>query len=761
MSAPPAGTSAELAAALARLRLERRAGALLSYREIAARAGWSHGIVGEYLGGRVLPPPDRLDLLLRLLGATPAERQSLNAARDRLEDPQAAPVGAAIRQLPAGVGGFTGRRPALDELDRLLGAAGPSPAVVISAVSGMAGIGKTTLAVHWAHRIADRFPDGSLYVNLRGYDPGGREVAPADALRGFLEILGVAAARMPADEPALTALYRSTLADRRMVIVLDNAASSGQVRPLLPGAPGCLVVVTSRDQFTDLAAEGAHPVRLGRFTAGEAESLLSARLGDQRVRAEPAAVADLVALCAGLPLALVVAAAHAAVRPDTPLSVLAGELRAAALDFLRTGDDGTDVRGVFSWSYRRLSAGAARLFRVLCGHPGPDIALPAVAGAGGIPFEEADDLLNELTTAHLVEERTPGRFAAHDLLRAYGKELWESTDPAADREADTRRAFDHHLHTAHAAALLINPHRDAMQMPLAAIAPGCTPEAVPDRAAALAWFAAELPTLRAMIDLAAATGGDATAWQLAWTLTDFLNQRSNWTVELQTQTVALAAAERLGHVVGRARATRYLGRANAMLQRPDAALPLLRRSLELYEGLSAPVGAARCHLNIAWVHDRQGAPESALHAYEVALGLFRTAGHRIGIAYALNGIGWLQSQLGRLAEALATCEEALVVQRELDDRFSEMCLVDTIGTIHHRLGDQARAAEHFRRAVAYFAETGNEFLEADILVRLGDTHEAAGDPAAARATWRLALELFDRLGHPAADQLRGRLEPVG
>ena len=371
--------------------------------------------------------------------AAPASRASGAAAADR---------GTADRRSP-GTGCAAGGRRSCHPMctgspggrsscaswtpSRRTGPDAPGAAVVIVAIDGMAGVGKTALAVHWAHRVAALFPGGQLYVNLRGFDPNRSPVTPDEAVRGFLDALDVPPERVPATLEAQVGLYRSLLAGRRVLVLLDNASDAGQVRPLLPGAPGCVAVVTSRDQLAGLVTTaGAHPMTLDLPSADEARELLERRLGAARVAAESAAADEIIALCARLPLALAIVATRAATQPGLPLATLAAELRAAAggLAEFTDPDLASDVRAVFSWSYRQLSPAAARLFRLLGMHPGPDIGLPAAASLAGQPAAEVRPLLTELARAHLIE-RAAGRYAFHDLLRAYAAELALALDPDA------------------------------------------------------------------------------------------------------------------------------------------------------------------------------------------------------------------------------------------------------------------------------------------------------------------------------------------
>src|SRR5450631_2422427 len=413
------------------------------------------------------------DLETAILRQDPELDAPTPAAASHLASPAAAQALASPKmpipaQLLAAVPAFAGRNAELARLDAILPAVAeaglPAPAaVVIAAVSGTAGVGKTALALHWAHQVAERFPDGQLHVNLRGFDPGGPALEPGEAVGRFLDAFGIPVARIPAGLPAQAALYRSLLAGKRVLVLLDNARDVAQVRPLLPGSPGCLAIVTSRNHLTGLVAtEGAYPLILDVPTAAEARDLLSSRLGADRIASEPDAVDDIIAGCARLPLALTIAAARAATNPSFPLAVFATELSEAtrALDPFHGDDLATDVRAVFSWSYHALSTDAARLFRLLGLPPGPDIANAAAASHAAIPPDRARALLAELTRAHLLSEPVPGRYAFHDLLHAYATEQAHAHDSRDSRDAAVRRVLDHYLHTAHSAAMLMEPYLD-------------------------------------------------------------------------------------------------------------------------------------------------------------------------------------------------------------------------------------------------------------------------------------------------------------
>ena len=663
------------------------------------------------------------------------------------------------RQLPAPPRSFTGRAQELAALDALLAEDEQSIAVVVSTVSGTAGVGKTALAVHWAHRVADRFPDGQLYVNLRGFDPGGTAMAPADAIRSFLDALGVPPEQVPTDLDAQAGLYRSLLAGKRMLVVLDNARDAEQVRPLLPGAPGCSALVTSRNQLTGLtAAEGAHPTILDVLTTEESRELLARRLGPQRVMAEPRAVDEIITRCARLPLALAIVAARAATHPHFPLAVLAGELRKARarLDALHGGDATTDVRTVFSWSYQRLSPAAAGLFRLLGLHPGPDVTPPAAASLAGLPSDQMPPLLAELTRAHLLDEHTPGRYTFHDLLRAYATDQAHIHERDTERHAALHRVLDHYLHTAHTAALLVEPHREPLA--LSPSQPGVTPEPLADHSQALAWFTAEQPVLLSAVRQAAGAGFDTHTWQLAWTLTSFLDRQGHWHDRAATQEAALDAARRLADPIGQAHAHSGLAGAYLRLGRHDDAHNHFRHSLDLYGEIANHADRAYTRLGLAAVCAQQGRYTEALNHTQHALTLYHAIGHRPGHAFALHGVGWYHTLSGDHQQALTYCQQALNLHQQLGDRYGEANTWDSLGHAHHHLGQHTQAITCYQHALDLFRDLGDRYGQADTLTNLGDTHHTIGDPAAARTAWQHALDILDQLDHPDAEQVRAKLQ---
>ncbi|HVQ96782.1 MAG TPA: tetratricopeptide repeat protein, partial [Mycobacteriales bacterium] len=660
-------------------------------------------------------------------------------------------------QLPPDVAGFAGRADQLGQLDAMLAPAANPTAVVISAVSGMAGAGKTALAVHWAHRVAHRFPDGQLYVNLRGFDPGGQLMPPAEAVRGFLDALGVPADRIPTGLDAQVGLYRSLVAGRRMLVLLDNARDAAQVRPLLPGSGPPLTVVTSRDQLTPLvAAAGARPLLLDVLAAAEARELLAHRLGPARLAAEPAAVGEIVDRCARLPLALTVAASRAATNPTFPLAAIATELREARdrLDALAAGDHATDVRAVFSWSYAALAEPAARLFRLLGLHPGPDVSVPAAASLAGADPPAARRALAELVRASLLTERSPGRYAFHDLLRTYAAELTRAADPPGDRHAATGRLLDHYLHAGYAAERRIYPARDPV--PPDPPGPGVTPERPADHRAALDWLGTEHRVLLASIGLASRDGFGAHVWRLAWALDTFLDRQGHWPELVDAWQPALRLADRLA----RAHAHRGLARAHTLLGEYPAAHRHHRAALDLSIQLGNRTAQAHSHINLAILWERQGDPEQALNHTQLALHCYRAAGHQRGQALALNGVGWCHSLLGEHRQALRYCGQALTRLQQVGDRSGEAGCWDSLGYAHHHLGRHTEAIACYRRALRLFRGVNSRHEEAATLVHLGDAEHAAGHPDRARTAWTQALRILTDLADPTTPTLQSKLNTL-
>jgi DNA-binding SARP family transcriptional activator/tetratricopeptide (TPR) repeat protein len=690
--------------------------------------------------------------------------------RPRPED-RTTPVPA---QLPLDAPVFSGRRAELSILRAMLPAAPgsgeqdfdpstpSSQTVPIVVISGTAGTGKTALAIRFGHQVAKRFPGGQLYVNLRGLDPSTPPMEPAEALRFFLDALGVPPHRIPPDTEGRSALFRSLLDHRQMLIVLDNARSVAQVRPLLPGAPGSLVVVTSRDELTGLvAAEGAVLLTLDVLSHAEAYEMLARRLGQDRVAAAPAAADEIIAACARLPLALGIAVGRAAGRPKRPLTELAAELHDARgrLDALEAGDAVTNVRAVLSWSYDQLSEPAARMFRLLGVHPGPDISLSAAASLAGLPRADAGAALRELARTHMVAEHLPARFTFHDLLRAYAADQAERIDPEPERRAAVHRVLDHYLHTAMTASNRFSPFRSPLQ--LADPQPGVLPADVTDKDQAMAWFETEAPVLLALIAYAGANEFDSHAWQIPWTLGPFFNRRGRWQDYTATQQTALAAASRLGDTLALAHAHHLLGHVQAQTGAYEAADPNFRRALDEFRELGDRANEAVVLNGLAGMLEKQERYPEALAVALDALRMLKAVGHWWTQATLENGVGWLYAHLGQYDRALTHCQRALSLHRDSGHRGGTADTLDSLGYVYLHLGDIAEAKAHYTKAIEAYREIGTPFGEGNSLSGLGDALLAEDDREGARAAWRESVAILDRLPHPLAEEVRAKLSDLG
>jgi DNA-binding SARP family transcriptional activator len=648
------------------------------------------------------------------------------------------------RQLPPDLsgGGFAGRDAELSILDDVL-----SGNTTVAVIGGIAGSGKTALALHWAHRVKERFPDGQLYVDLRGFDPSGAPVPPSEAVRGFLDALGVAPDRVPPGLEAQTGLYRSLMAGKRMLLLLDNARDAEQVKPLLPSSPASLSLITSRDQLLSLVAgSGASPVKLGALPQAEARQLLELRLGEQRVSQDPWATYRIIERCAGLPLALAIVAARAALHPEFALGTVAAQL-----------DQGlpADVGTVFSWSYRTLSPGAARLFRLLGLHCGPDFTAPAAAALGATATAQAAEALQELSAAHLIVERIPGRFTFHDLLRAYAIELAHEHEPEPERQAATGRMLDHYAHSGHLAAECLDPVRRTLPLDpapagLVVVRPGSRDEAMD-------WFAAEQQVLLRAVELAAGKGFDRQAIILTWGLCPFLDLRGHWDDALVSQNAALGAALRLGDRTVEGEVRRWMVRAYLRLDMPHEAEKHLRRALEIAIELDDSAARAGVHHLLASFYERQARYADALREVRLELEHSTASGLRRGQATALNGIGWFHAKLGDHRAALRYCRQALEIHQELGNLFGQASTWDSLGFAHQNLGEHSQALECYEHSLALYHRLGDRFGTADTLVRIGDAHRSAGDTGTAIRAWRRALEILEELGHADAMKVNGKL----
>ena len=652
------------------------------------------------------------------------------------------------RELPAAARHFTGRVPELETLTGLLDQAGGGPpgTVVISAVGGTAGVGKTALAVHWAHQVAARFPDGQLYVNLRGYDLG-QPVTAADALAGFLRALGVPSQDIPPEEDERARRYRSAVAGKRMLAVLDNAGDEEQVRPLLPGTPSCAVVVTSRDPLAGLVArDGAVRLDLDSLPAADAVSLLRALIGG-RVDADPDGAAALAAYCCRLPLALRVAAELVVSRPAVPLAELAAELadQQRRLDLLEAGGDfRTAVRTVFSWSYRNLDAAAARAFRLAGLHPGPDFDSHALAALAGGTVAQTRRSLDVLARAQLVKPTGPDRHGMHDLLRAYARELAVSLETTGEQEAALTRLLDHYLHAAAAAMDALFPAEQHRRPAVTAPSDGAS--SLPDAAAAREWLDAERVNLAAATAYAAGHGRPGHATRLAAVMFRYLENAGHYSELAATSTHALRAAHDVSDHTAEAHTLSNLAAVDLRQGRYEQAVGHLRRALVLHRETGDHAGEARTLGNLGLVMYQQGRYRQATDCQQQSLKLRQEMGDRGGEANTLNNLGIIDLRQGCYARAADHLGRALVLYREVGDHDGQAYALANLGRVDVRQKRYPQAAARLDRSLAMFRESGNPVGEAHALTSLGVLGLWQGRPELARDFHQQAVTLSREMG---------------
>lgn len=645
----------------------------------------------------------------------------------------------AHRQLPMDIAEFTGRE---SELRRLC-EPGPQTTVVISAIEGMAGVGKTKLAVRAAHRLAERYPDVQLWADLHGFDAEELPADPAAVLESFLRLLGVPGGQIPASLAERAALYRDRLAGRRALVLLDNAAGEDQVRPLLPGGATCLVLITSRRSLMGL--DGVKSVFLDVFTPAEAIALLARIAGEDRVNADLDAASRVAELCGHLPIAVALAAKRLARRPQWTLLDLVAQLE-------RGG--GLGARGVFDLSYQALPDNQRRLFRLLGLHPGEDVTAESAAALAGLTAYEAEDLLETLLDEHLLQQHTPGRYSLHDLLRAYAVEQVVAAEPPPARALARRRVMDWYLHTSWHAELQLNPVRK-LEIPIAD--PVVHPRTFPDRDAALLWCDTERANLVAAVRDAAQHGLPEHSWSLAQCLWDFFNLRKHWADWIDTHTVALAAARSAGDRGAEGLTLITLGIGLREIRRHDEAIDCCRQALTIFRALGDRDRQQRTLNNLGIAYVVTGRPDDALACYEQSAEISRELGDPHTEAVLLNNIALLHADAGRFDQALARYLRSLEIRQEIKDPYSEAILLNNIGEVYRGLLDFPQAVSYIERALETFRQIGDLYGQAESLDNLGLALDGLGDRRGAEKCWLESVTLFEELGEPKADEVRARL----
>ncbi|HUQ57772.1 AfsR/SARP family transcriptional regulator [Lentzea sp.] len=629
------------------------------------------------------PSPALRELHARVLRADPA-------LSSKAERSSPAPVRSA--PMPASLAVFAGRDAELAELNSFLSDSTASKTVV---VHGTAGVGKTTFVVQWANRVASSFPDGRFFVNLRGFESEGAAREPVEVLRELLDALDPSPANTSTDMNGLIARYRSVLAERRVLLVLDNARDSKQVTPLLSAAPGCMVVITSRRELTSLVAStGAYSIRMGLLDMEESVALMTHRLGEQRVQRELPAVRAIAGACAHLPLALAVASARIASNPRLELSGIASQLVndvEPGLDFLTTDDPHSDVRSVLSWSYRALSPEAARTFTLLALLPLSRTTTPVMASLAAISVTRARAVLRELSTLCLINEDQPNHFSWHDLLGDYAAELLAETVGADEQRAACRRLLDHYLILTRSASLQLVPTDDLPELPQ--ITPGVTAHTVDDLQSAFSMFASEHSTLLSLFDFAAAHGVPASYWQLAWYMRYYIDEALLWKEMISINEIALARATTAGDDRGMGYAHRCLARAAAMLRNTGTAEAHLQTAIESFSrcGDRQAEGYTRVQAAKWLIHTDQ--VDAALEQVEQARTLFQATGSHTQKGELRDLIAYAYSKTGRYAEVVETLRGALESDYETGSMMRMFNTIDHLAVAHEGLAEYHKAAE--------------------------------------------------------------------
>ncbi|MGW6929307.1 BTAD domain-containing putative transcriptional regulator [Lentzea sp. NPDC054927] len=743
--------AAELDLVDARLRLGHGPELLATISARASARPFDERVAAQHMralaqAGRISDALDQFRVvrarLVEELGAEPGAE--LRELHEKLLLSDQEPAAEVPRQLPSAPAQFVGREEDLAELDNAMRTDG------VAAIAGAGGMGKTWLALHWAHRNLHRFPDGQLFVDLRGFSPDETPMEPDVAIRGFLHALGLDANSVPADRRARAALFRTLTAQRRMLVVIDNAVDVAQVVPILPGGDTCRVLVTSRNRLQGLVtAHGARAVGLDVLADSDASALLAGRIGATRLSAEPLAVARLIDLCGGLPLALSIVGARILTEPELSLAAIARQLEELGLGAL-DADPSVSVPVVLSWSYRALTDRQKDLFALLGSAPGEDIGLPAAASLASLSTEDARTTLRALEQASLISIGSGFRARMHDLVRAYAAER------PVDRDDALRRLVDHHAHTAHANDRLIDPHRPLIELGEASPKTVVTPAA--DRAGALAWFDAERGTRQAVQQTAAWRGWNDRVVLLARVSHAYHQLRGHLDDELAMWQTAIDAAD---DPRDRVVAHRIMGSSLGQVHRFDEAQHHLASSLALAEQVGEPLQLADAHGTLAWLWASRSEYGKAFEHAKAALPHYQKTGNQMLIALAHNNIGHCAGEVGDTGQGREHATNALTLLHELGDRQGEATAVDTLARIEHQVGAHAKAIALYEHAIELYRAENDDYTTANVLTNLGHPHLALDQRDQAIEVWEQALEMFEQQGREdEADRMRKQLAAV-
>jgi class 3 adenylate cyclase/tetratricopeptide (TPR) repeat protein len=650
-------------------------------------------------------------------------------------------VAAATRTLPRDLASFTGRQRELGEL--VEAAAAASGVVGIHAIGGMAGVGKTALAVHAAHRLAGRFPAGQIFLPLHGHTPGQQPVDPADALASLLLTAGVPPAQIPAGLEARMALWRYRLAEKQLLLILDDAASSEQVRPLLPGNGGSLVLVTSRRHLT--ALDDATAISLDTLPPQEAAGLLVGLAGRAGLGPDDPAVAEITRLCGYLPLAVGMVARQLHHHPAWSPAGRAAELAAAVDRLGLLATENVSVAAAFDLSYADLAGDQQRLFRLLGLHPGAEFDAYAAAALGGTDLGAARRGLEALYDQYLLAEPAAGRYRMHDLLREHARALADRFDLDGDRDGAITGLLDYYQYTAARSDALIARQTRPALVPTHGTVPAAIP-ALGRHEQALAWARAERANLFACLDHAAATGQHARVTTLTAGLAGLLRRDGPWTGAVTRHTAAVQAARYLGDQLSQARALNDLGVVRRLTGDYPAGTQALEQALDIYRDLDDPLGQANTLTDLGIVRLATGDHPAAAQSLEQALDIYRDLDDRLGQANALRELGLMRLTTDDYPAAAQALEQALGIYGDLGDRLGQANALISLGDVRTATGDYPAAAQAHERALGIYGDLGDRLGQANTLRHLGAVRRLTGNyPAAAQALVQ-ALSIYRDLG---------------
>ncbi len=746
---------------LRKLRTEGR----LTQEELAEASGVRPRTVSDLERGVATSPQRetirRLADALKLTGLVRAQFEAVARGRTVLAATEAVGAGgvaAATRTLPRDIASFTGRRQELQELvNATAGAAQSGGVVSIHAIGGMAGVGKTAFAVHAAHQLAPRFPGGQIFLLLHGHTPGQQPVDPGDALASLLLTAGVPVGQIPVGVEERMALWRARVAGQQLLLVLDDAASSEQVLPLLPGVGGSLVLVTSRRHLS--ALEDATAVSLDTLPAEEAAALLIRLAGSAGLSPADPAVAEITRLCGYLPLAIGMVARQLHHHPAWTAAGRAAELAAAQDRLELMATENLSVAAAFNLSYTDLTGDQQRLFRRLGLHPGADIDGYAAAALDDADLPAARRGLEALYDHYLLTEPAAGRYRMHDLIREHARALAERLDPDRDRDGATTRLLDYYQHAAARADALIT----RQTRPAPAAADGAVPAAVPalaGREQALDWARAERASLLACLDHATGTGQHARVIALTAALAGLLRRDGPWAEAITRHTAAVQAARYLGDRLGEANALTDLGDVRRQTSDYPAAAQVLDQALDIYRDLGDRLGQANALSDLGTVRRQTSDYPAAAQAQEQALDIYRDLGNRLGQANVLLFVGGVLRMTGEYPAAAQALEQALDIYRDIGDRGGEAEALNDRGTLHRVSGDLAQADGCYQQALELARAVACSWDEARALAGLGRCALAAGRAAQAQVLLRQALEIFRRIGAAEAPDLLAEIDAL-